>query len=159
MLGGCVSNRKRTRCGGRNRTVVDDATAHWLLIFHDTECFANAQEHAGEVGVDHTFPHFQTEFGQWNGGRADACVVEQQIDTAKGFNALRKQVGHGVFLRYVGGHSQDLVIGIQGFGLCRNFFQIGQAAASQHNRPAVFEQGHCRCFANARTSACDDGNF
>ena len=159
MLGGGVGNGERAWCGGRDRTIVDDATAHGLLVFHHTESLTNAQEHAGQVGVDHPFPHVQTEFMNWDGRRAHPSVVEQQIDTAKYFHTLCKQIGHRVFLRDVGRNGQHLVIGVKRFGFCCHLFQIGQSTTRQDDGPAVFQQSQRRCFANARTSACHDGNF
>src|SRR5690606_83149 len=56
MLGRRVGDRAAPRylCG--DRAVVDDPTAARRLMLHDAYGFLNAQEHAGEIRIDHRSP-------------------------------------------------------------------------------------------------------
>ena len=61
VLGGGVGDRIAGAARGRDRAVVDDAAALRRLRLHRPEGLLDAQEHAGQVGVDHALPLLQRQ--------------------------------------------------------------------------------------------------
>ena len=64
----------------RDRAVVDDPAAARRLLLHQPERLLRAEERAGQVRVDHGPPVLEVELLERHGRRADAGVVEQQVE-------------------------------------------------------------------------------
>ena len=80
VLGRRVADRPRARRIGRDRAVVDDASALRRLPPHLREGDARGVEHAGQVHRDRTVPVVGVDLVDGAGGREDARVVEQDVE-------------------------------------------------------------------------------
>ncbi len=76
VLRGGVRGRARPRRIGRDRAVVDDATASRLLALHHRDGLLRAEERARQVRVDDRAPDVHVQIFEGDGRRGDAGVVE-----------------------------------------------------------------------------------
>ena len=83
VLGGRVGRRVRPRRVRRDRAVVDDPAAARVLRLHDPERLLRAEEDAGQVDVDDALPLLEGQVLQRDRRRADAGIVEQEIEAAE----------------------------------------------------------------------------
>jgi hypothetical protein len=70
---------------GRDRAVVDDAAATRILRFHDAKRFLSTKKRTRKVGADDGAPLFEAEVLQGNRRRADAGIIEQDVQAAELF--------------------------------------------------------------------------
>jgi hypothetical protein len=139
---------------GRDRPVVDDAAAAGLLVAHDPEGLAGAEEGAGEVDRDHGLPLGQGDLVRVAGRGEAAGVVEEEIHATM---PLDRPVEQGPHRRLVGDVGRDRVeqAGQPGAPLGHRLQGSGPAAG-QHHRPAVGGQGDGGGGADAAAGPGDD---
>ena len=118
-----------------------------VLRLHDLDGFLRADEDAGEVGVDHLLPGLQRQLFHRHRGRADAGVVEQQVEPAEVLLDPREQRLDRFRIADVGRHRQGL--GVAGF--LGGLLELVGAAAGQHHRIAVAGQRKRHRLADARS--------
>ena len=90
VLGRGVGRAHRPRRMGRDRAVVDDASALRPLPLHQRIGALRAEERAVEVDVDDRLPLLVGQLFEGDRRRADAGVVEQQVEPTEG--ALHRRV-------------------------------------------------------------------
>src|SRR5262245_46074323 len=141
----------------RYGAVVDDAPAARVLALHDLEGFLRAEEGAGEVRVDHRLPLLERQVLERHGGRADASVVEEEVEPAervlrpgkKGWNGFRV----GEVRRYQErGRARGLPLGGHGF-------EEILAATGQDDGVTLPQQSQSRMLPDPSARARDDCNL
>ena len=75
---------------GRDRTVVDDPPAAGDCRFISAIARCAQRNEPGQVGVDDAPPLFERQLVERHGRRADAGVVEQQVEPAESLARWRR---------------------------------------------------------------------
>ena len=121
---------------GRNRSVVNDATTLWGLRLHLLEGMRQAIKLAMQVHADRLTPCLARHIAGQGVRNRHACVVEQQIDTAKLGHHRGKHFGDVFFFRHIGGHWERIGF-VLASGIDRGLQSIS-TTANQGHFPAVF---------------------
>ena len=111
-----------------------------VLRLHDLDGFLRAQEHAGQVGGDHVLPGLERQVLERHRRRADAGIVEQDVEPAEGRLDRGEQRQDRLALRHVGRHRQRL--GAERIDFAGDLVEHFLAAAGQHQAVAGFRQGN-----------------
>ena len=108
--------------------------------------------------VDHAFPGLEGQLLHRHGRRAEAGVVEEEVEAAaERLLRLGEQVLDVLGLGHVAAHAHDLAAA--GLGHGRRLVELLLAPAGDHHVPAVALQGQRRCPANAGAAARDNRNL
>ena len=95
MLGGRIGRGVRPWCVRRDGTVIDNTPTYGRLALHELERFLRTQKCPGQVGVDDGFPLLVGEVFERYGRRTGPCIVEQDVQPAKGLLRLGKEGADG----------------------------------------------------------------
>ena len=157
MLGGGVRRRIRPRRVRRNRAVVDDAPAHRLLVLHQLERLLGAEKRAGEIDVDDVLPLFVGKLVQVDRRRADAGIVEQQVEVTKSRLCLGEELAHRAGIADIGGNDQRARP--RKPGLRDDLLEGLASAPCQGDAIALVQQTQCDGFADTGTGTGDNSGF
>ena len=157
VLGRGIGDRARARRVRRDRAVVDDAAAARVLRLHDLDRFLRAQEHAGEVGIDDLLPGLVGQVLERHRRRADAGIVEQDVEAAEGLLGLGEQRLDRRGIADVGGDGEAL--GAGRLSLAHGLFQLVRAASGEDGGVALLHQRQCDSLADAGSGAGDESDF
>lgn len=155
VLGGGVGGGVGAWCLCGYRAIVDDATSAWILLLHDAEGLARAQERPGEVGIHHLLPCIQTEVLQQDRGRTDAGVVEKEVKPTQDLAGGREQMGDRFRVCNIAWHHEHG--GLPVTNGTSGFLESLTAAARRHDRVACPGQAQRGGTANAGTSPGHQG--
>jgi hypothetical protein len=102
-----------------------------LLALHDLDRLLRAYEGAGEVGIHHRLPLLEGQFLHGHRWRADARVVEEQVEAAEGVLGLGEEGADGLRIAHVRGHHERGRAGGLAFG--RGGLEEILAAPGEHH--------------------------
>ena len=151
VLGGGVGDAARPRDMCRDRAVVDDPSAGWVLRLHQPDGGAGAEEHPGEVDLDGGPPVGDGDVVDLAGRAERAGVVDQQVQPAPGVAHRGEGLVDVPLVGDVGGQNEDGAAG------SRRPLQRGAGAAEQRDRPPVVGQGPGDGAAQPGAGAGDHG--
>ena len=141
----------------RNRAVVDDAAAHRLLSLHQLECLLRAKKGAGEIDVDDLLPLLDGKFVEVDCRRADAGIVEQEVEPTESRLRLGEELAHRGGVADIGGHDQSARPRQAGFG--DDLLERLLAAPRQCDVVSLMQQSQCDGFADAGSGTGDNSGF
>ena len=114
---------------------------------------ARKEPEPAHVGVECLVPLFFRNLFSASSAE-NSGIVEQDIDSTKGFHCLFNHAFNPGWLRYIGGYGQRRTSCLTSY-----FFDPVFAAANQDNVGALADQGERARAANAAAGAGDDGYF
>lgn len=149
VFGHRIGRRAGARDRGRDRAVVDNATAHRGLDAHMAKGGAGAKEHASDVNVGEVEPILDIDFVNQGRRECGAGIVEQRVDAAP---SLGSGIESDIDLFRVGDIARQDKSGRVAIGGLRKWFS---AAADQAHAPARGKKSLSSGAADARARAGD----
>ncbi|MCY1179452.1 hypothetical protein D9M73_198550 [compost metagenome] len=141
----------------RDRTVIDDASALWLLPAHQSEGTTGAEENAVEVGVDHVAPLLECQFIERHGRGVDPGIVEHHVEASVYLGDGCKQCIDTGRVTHISGDRQRFV----SFAECQfdQGLQRLRPTSGQYQGESVGHQSQGHGAADSATGAGDQGHL